>query len=431
MYLDTTLTTRVLPPDDRPTYNAMNERHDHDATSGVVTQRRSIFLQSIENRALQHGQTLEAALAAERERAVQRPAELSEDCLLPDEGEQLLLSPNVTTVDGVVRIAPGKTPSDFEAAAIYHVRECSFCASLLSLMQPRIEEREQFLKKVREEARRRGGQSTIPIDAHSRDVKGWARIRASIPILAPLLIAVYAIYKSPSVAAFPLEETFLASWPIVVIAGAIAAALAWLPFGGTKSTLFQLPSSAARRFPRAIIAMSFSATIAMLLFGGANAYHTDQKVLDSQRLMVADTAVNWIRNEQFEMPIPEKSMRVRCDTNRAGERSLVCEAIEPIVPVPGIVVASMGQDSADVYWSLRGERHRELLMERARVVLAPNGRKALESAAGDILPSKSEQIADYEVGTAVIGVKGPGAQRVLDALHANQDAAALKVVVLK
>lgn len=408
----------TAPNDDRT-----NANPQPDSTSP----NRSAFLESMREIASADGRSLREVLDAERARARRRPVTMTDDCLLPDEAEELLASPRLGIKEGGLRVVDRDRATPFELEAFDHVSDCRFCQSLLEVMQPTVEERDAFLKRVRDEAeqaRKRGAPSNSD-DPGSVSGGTWVTVRSAWPIALPVATAAYAFARPAFGEPSPLEYAFSASWPVVVVAGVLAAFATklLLVLRPTASVLSTAPRSAAthRQNPgNGVLSISLVAFFVMLGAGALNAVHTDRAVLDAQEALAADAIDAWSAVGTSQHAVLD---RLDCDAS-ADKSPEVCRLRERI-PLPGSVVRTRTKTAADLYWDVRGQRRQEVMMTQGQVVSSQSTGKAIKLASGDVLPASTPAaLASLAVGSPVVAVRAaPDATRLVQALVTSRELA--------
>ncbi len=403
------------------------QKDDRTPQPDSSSPKRSAFLDSMREIASADGRSLREVLNAERARARRRPVTMTDDCLLPDEAEELLASPRLGFKEGRLRVVDRDKAIPFELEAFDHVSDCRFCQSLLEVMQPTVEERDAFLKRVRDEAEQAGERGAPGNSDDPGSVSGgtWATVRSAWPIALPVATAAYAFARPAFGEASPLEYAFSASWPVVVVAGVLAAfatklLLVLRPAASVPSTT---PRSAAthRQNPRnAVLSISLVAFLVMLGVGALSAVHTDRAVFDAQEALATDAIDAWSGVGMSQQAVLD---RLDCDAS-AAKSPEVCRLRERF-PLPGSVVRTRTKTEADLYWDVRGQRRQELLMTQGRVVSSESTGKAIKLASGDVLrASTPAALASLAIGSPVVAVQAaPDATRLVEALVTSRELA--------
>lgn len=101
-------------------------------TGAIMPQETSIYFQNVEARAIKSGKTLREVIAEDKAAALDM-SRVTENCLLPNEAEDLLRA-------GVKPVSPlvldvAALPMELREAG-EHVLECNFCKALLRVMEP-------------------------------------------------------------------------------------------------------------------------------------------------------------------------------------------------------------------------------------------------------------------------------------------------------
>jgi hypothetical protein len=371
------------------------------------------------------GRNLREVLDAERARARRRPVTMTDDCLLPDEAEELLASPRLGFEEGRLRSVDRDKALPFEIEAVDHVSDCRFCQSLLEVMQPTVAERDAFLKRVRDEAeqaRKRGAPGSSD-DPGSVSGGTWATVRSAWPIALPVATAAYAFARPAFGEASPLEYAFSASWPVIVVAGVLAAFAAKLllvsrPAALVTSTTSRSVATRRQNPGNAVLSISLVAFFAMLGAGALSAVHTDRAVFDAQEALATDAIDVWSAAGTSQQAVLD---RLDCDAS-AAKSPEVCRLRERF-PLPGSIVRTRTSTEADLYWDVRGQRRQELVMTRGRVVSSESTGKAIKLVSGEVLPaSTSAALASLAIGSPVVAVKAaPDATRLVQALVTNRE----------
>lgn len=100
-----------------------------------MTDPQSSFFKFISKRAQERGQTINECLQDERRRALEAPASFTEDCLLPNEAEDLLPFVERSADNTLIFNKSSKMSAELIEAS-EHAVSCQFCTTLISIQLP-------------------------------------------------------------------------------------------------------------------------------------------------------------------------------------------------------------------------------------------------------------------------------------------------------
>jgi hypothetical protein len=376
-------------------------------TSAQPDPSGSIFQVTIQGLAKRRGTSVQDALASERDAAL-APGGMGDDCLLPDEVDDLLTSPNLQYSDGRLTSRPGRSLTAAESEAMDHVATCRFCLSLIRIAQPQVSEREEFLAHVRAEAKTAHGSnvgSCVPAPIMGLAPAGMPR-RAYWPLVLPLALLLGAT-AAAQYKATVFSEAYFHAWPWVLLAGLFGAVVGGFGSQAPEKLGLRRRHHISRRFGSTapVIGISLGALVAMSVLGGTDTYRTDKAVQSAQTEAIQSAVAVLSRTRASANPVVLTAEFKPC---AAPPRSTATSTLErycsAVDGAPGDVVVELSPQKADVYWEVRGRKVRQIELALAKIKKQPDGsvRVALHTGSETAVSPKSE--GEYKDGESVIAI---------------------------
>ena len=370
---------------------------------------RSAFFDRMEALAAQRGQSVETVVRRESDRALDQQVGLTDECLLPDEVERLLASEAVVLRGGRFWREQGSALTPAAEAALSHADNCTFCGSMLHLLEPRLEARAHFLREVQAAAASRAGDRGVAVPVLQQGPSpGLAGVAAMV---AAFLIALLAVTWPMALQGQPWSQAG-ASLSLYAVAaglgGTVVGGVSWSASSRIRNQMGLWSSRMVASRPAAV--WSGAVGLAMMAFTGFVLPPVASKVVEHQQSDAVVQALHRLAGERAD--------DLRCE---GGADRGTC-ALAGRLPVPGQVRVEIGEDRADVYWDLRGQRLLPVGLERALIRQAQDGSKHVRFASGATVPLRAQESSRYPVGTQVVAVTNGGPEQ-LQNLDADSKAA--------
>jgi hypothetical protein len=354
--------------------------------------------------ALAGGRSINDTLAAEQQAALALGG-ITDSCLLPDELDDLLISPNLDYVEKQLLPKAGFKLSAAESEAMDHVRNCSFCQTLVRISRPEKNQRDHLLTAVSAARDRAEPPIQAPVLTGVQPAfipiysfKYWP---LAIPMIGLVLLA--SLPLIPGAKLLLLAEGYSTNWLKVITYGIFGGGIFWLLMFLVKCFFPSRKNSISDNFGSTwpLLSISIGSLFFITEVSVENTKQLEKSVL-KKRAAGASSAAAILSNPSSSKDFAFATSDFKqCRGNLALTQISLCSAVDG---GSGEVVLELSPQKIELYWAVRGKKIEEIELIPAKIRKKSDGSTMVALQAGGETPVNTVSAETYADGENVIAV---------------------------